>query len=174
MLWNTGFVSKWAATQAPANGCWISRSSMFSREARNLNFHERTLFFLKTLPVKVYFSNHVIYSIKFSVCVCAQSCPTLCNPLDYSPPGSSVHGIFQAGVLAWVTISFSGRSSSPRDRTCVSFISCIGRWILYHWATWESHKIDVLVNLSSCVTITINQFYNTFIITIRSHVYIYC
>ena len=37
-----------------------------------------------------------------------QSCPTLCDPVDYSPPGSSVHGIFQARVLQWVAISFSG------------------------------------------------------------------
>ena len=37
----------------------------------------------------------------------AQSCPTLCNPMDHSPPGSSIHGIFQARVLKWVAISFS-------------------------------------------------------------------
>ena len=41
----------------------------------------------------------------------AQSCPTLCNPMDCSPPGSSVHGIFQARVLEWVAISFSGGPS---------------------------------------------------------------
>ena len=37
----------------------------------------------------------------------AQSCPTLCDPMDYSPPGSSLHGILQARVLEWVVISFS-------------------------------------------------------------------
>ena len=47
----------------------------------------------------------------------AQSCPTLCDPMDYGPPGSSIHGIFQASVLEWVTISFSRVSSWPRDRT---------------------------------------------------------
>ena len=36
----------------------------------------------------------------------AQSCPTLCDPMDYSPPGSSVHGISQAEILEWVAISF--------------------------------------------------------------------
>ena len=41
-----------------------------------------------------------------SVCVCAQSCLTLCNPIDSSLPGSSVHGIFQAGILEWVAISY--------------------------------------------------------------------
>ena len=49
-----------------------------------------------------------------------QSCPTLCNPVDCSPPRSSVHGIFQARVLEWVSISFSRGSSRPRDRTRVS------------------------------------------------------
>ena len=44
-----------------------------------------------------------------------QSCPTLCNPTDYSLPGSSVHGILQARILEWVVISFSRGSSRPRD-----------------------------------------------------------
>ena len=51
---------------------------------------------------------------------------------------SSVHGIFQARILDWVAISYSRGSSWPRDWTQVSSISCIGRQILYHWATWES------------------------------------
>ena len=49
--------------------------------------------------------------------------------------GSSVHGISQARTLELVSISFSSVSSQPRDWTC---ISCIGRQILYHWASWES------------------------------------
>ena len=44
-----------------------------------------------------------------------QSCPTLCDPMDCSLPGSSIHGIFQARVLEWVAISFSRGSSRPRD-----------------------------------------------------------
>ena len=56
-----------------------------------------------------------------------QLCMTSCNPMDYSPPGSSVHGIFQARILEWVAISFSRASSRPRDRTHVSYISCISR-----------------------------------------------
>ena len=43
-----------------------------------------------------------------------QSCLTLCNPIDYSLPGSSVHGIFQAGILEWVAVPFFRRSSPPR------------------------------------------------------------
>ena len=49
----------------------------------------------------------------------AQSCPTLCDPMDHSLPGSSIHGIFQARVLEWVAISFSRGSSQPRDWTQV-------------------------------------------------------
>ena len=50
----------------------------------------------------------------------AQSCPTLCDPMDCSTPGSSVHGILQARILEWVAISFFRGSSRPRDRTQVS------------------------------------------------------
>ena len=53
----------------------------------------------------------------------AQSCPTLCDPMDCSPPGSFVHGILQARILEWVAISFSRGSSQPRDQTRVSHIA---------------------------------------------------
>ena len=53
----------------------------------------------------------------------AQSCSTFCNPMDCSPPGFSIHGIFQARILEWVAVSFSRRSSWPRDRTWVSHIA---------------------------------------------------
>ena len=59
--------------------------------------------------------------------------------MDCGPPGSSVHGVFQARILEWVAISSSRGSSWPRDQTHVSCISCIGRQILYHGATWEAH-----------------------------------
>ena len=72
-------------------------------------------------------------------CVCVlviQSCLTFRNPMDYSPPGSFVHGIFQARILEQVAIAYSRGSSWPRDQICISCISCRGRQILYHWATW--------------------------------------
>ena len=82
------------------------------------------------------------------VCTCAcmhtQQCPTLCNPMDCSPPGFSVHGIFQARVLEWVTLFSSRESSQPRGQT---LISCIGRRILYQWATWET--LDIYVERES-------------------------
>ena len=72
------------------------------------------------------------------VCVCglvAQSCPTLCDPLDCSLPGSSVHGILQARILEWVTISFSRASSLSRDQTWVFYMT--GRFSTF-WATREA------------------------------------
>ena len=63
---------------------------------------------------------------------------TLCDPVDCSPPSSSVQGIFQARILEWVAISHFRGSSLPRDRTLISCVSCIGRWILYHCTTWEA------------------------------------
>ena len=73
------------------------------------------------------------------LCLCSVTllCPTLCDPVDCSPLGFSVHGISQARILEWVAIFFSRASSWPRDWTHISSGSCIGRWILYHGATWE-------------------------------------
>ena len=76
-----------------------------------------------------------IYACECSV---ARSCPTLCDPMDYNLPGSSVHGILQARILEWVAVSSSTGSSQPKDWTRVSCISCIGRRILYHGASWEA------------------------------------
>ena len=73
----------------------------------------------------------------------AQSCLTLCDPVDCSLQGSSVHGIFQARVLEWVAISFSRESSQPKDQTRVSRI--VGRHFTV-WATREAtikgHKVS--------------------------------
>ena len=57
-------------------------------------------------------------------------------------------GTFQVRTLEWVAISTSRGSSQPRDRTQVSCVSCIGRWILYHWATRKSRKA---LDLCACV-----------------------
>ena len=64
-----------------------------------------------------------------------QSCLTLSDPMDCGPPGSSVHGIFQTGILDWAPISFCRDLFRCRDHTHVFWVSCIGRQILYHWAT---------------------------------------
>ena len=73
----------------------------------------------------------------------AQSCPTLCNPMDCNPSGSSVHGTFQARILKWVAVSYS------RDRIPVSCISCTDRWILYHRTTWEGSELGRVAFLRS-------------------------
>ena len=61
-----------------------------------------------------------------------QSYPTLCNPIDCSPPGTSVHGILQTRILERVAMSCSRGSSRPRDGTRISEVSCIGRSVLDH------------------------------------------
>ena len=69
--------------------------------------------------------NERLYFISYCPCVHAKSlqlCPTLCGPMDHSPPGSSVHGILQARILEWVAMSSSRGSSQPRDQTRVSSI----------------------------------------------------
>ena len=70
----------------------------------------------------------------------SQSCPTLCDPMDCSLSGFSVHGIFQARVLEWIAISFSRGSSGPRNRTQVSHIA--GRCFIV-WATREAYHMRV-------------------------------
>ena len=98
----------------------------FSRVG-NLNFEYWnfdavvTVFVLKCMKIKVFVT---------------QSCLTLYNPIDCSPPGSSVHGNLQARILVWVAISFSRGSSQPRDQTQVSCIA--GRYFMV-WVTKEAH-----------------------------------
>ena len=75
----------------------------------------------------------------------AQSCPTLCNPMDCSLPGSSFHGIFKARVLEWVAISFSRASSRPRDWTQVS---CRHFYPLsHHGSPWKHRHLANLARL---------------------------
>ena len=67
------------------------------------------------------------YLLRPPVCMHAKSlhsCLTLCDLTDYSPPGSSVHGILQARILEWAVMPFSRGSSQPRDRTQVSHTAC--------------------------------------------------
>ena len=70
-------------------------------------------------------SRHCVYRTleKESEMLAAQSCLTLCDPMDCSPPGSSVLGILQAGILEWVAIPFAKGSSQLRDQTRVPLIA---------------------------------------------------
>ena len=88
-----------------------------------------------------------------TACVCClvtQSCPTLCDPMDCSPPGSSVHGILQARILEWVAISFSRGSSQPKELTQVS---CTADRFLTISATREASSIFVAKTKRKIMTI---------------------
>ena len=62
----------------------------------------------------------------------------VCDPMDCRPPGSSVHGILQAGILEWVAMPSSRGSFPLRDQTCISYVSFIGRWFFTTSSTRES------------------------------------
>ena len=78
-----------------------------------------------------------------------QSCSTLCNPMDCSPPDSSAHGILQARILEWVAMPSSRGSFRTRNQIQVSYISGISRRVLYHYWFWglgsNSHLLGDLV-----------------------------
>ena len=74
---------------------------------------------------------HILY-----IYIYPQSCLTLCNPMDYSSPGSGVHVILQERIMEWAAVSFSRESSQPRDWT---WISCIAGRCFTVWATREAH-----------------------------------
>ena len=73
----------------------------------------------------------------------AQSCPTLCDPMDCSPPGSSVHGLLQARTLEWVAMPSSRGSSRPRDRTHVFLVFGIAGGFFTICATKEAHFAQI-------------------------------
>ena len=88
------------------------------------------IFIVYLIPPEVMICVCVYVCVCVCVCTHAQLCLALCNPMDCSPLASSVHVIFQARILEWVAISYSRGSSQPRDQTCLSCVSCIGRQIL--------------------------------------------
>ena len=90
-----------------------------------------------------YFSEHW--------CMCAKLLQSfVCNPMDYSPPGSSIHGILQARILDCVAMPSSRGSSQARDQNCVSYISCFVSWVPYYQRHLES---PILYNSSSLIYI---------------------
>ena len=99
-----------------------------------LQFFFFTLFKLSMCPYPI------PTECKFYVLV-TQSCPTLSDPMNCSPPGSSVSGILQARILEWVAIPFSRGSSQPRDWT---WVSCIAGRFFTIWATREAQALGEL------------------------------
>ena len=76
---------------------------------------------------------------KANISSVAQSCPTLCGPMDCIPPSSSVHGIFQARIPEWLATSYSRGSSQARDQTQVSALA--GRFFTTG-ATWKAQQLN--------------------------------
>ena len=109
-----------------------------------------------------------LFKHKTPCCMCAcsvaQSCPTLCGPMDYSPPRSSVHGISQARILERVSLSYSRGSPQIRD------ISCTGRWIPYCWATREAPMTPYFsLFISMEITYFLKVLYETLAIYRQGH-----
>ena len=113
----------------------------WSRKESDSTEHARTHLFLYIFMYICRYPWYItIISVYMCVCVCVlviQLCPVLCDRTDYSPPGSSVLGIFQARILGWITIPFSKGSSQPRDQT---WVSCITGKLFTDWVTREALK----------------------------------
>ena len=102
------------------------------------------------LPLNKTWSLFECVCVCVCACACTQSCLTLCIPMVCSPPGSSLHGIFQARILEQFAISYSRWSSWPKDRTRVSCISCIGKQILTHLGS-PGKPVDMIPFYKSCL-----------------------
>ena len=92
--------------------------------------------------------------------ICVHVCVCVCVYGLYSPPSSSVHGILQTRILEWVAMLSSRGSSWPKDWTHISYVSCTGRRVLYHWFHLGSLYIYVCI------------YIHTYIYT-HIHIYIY-
>ena len=105
-----------------------------------------------------------------------QLCLTLCNPVVCSPPGFSFHRILQARRLEWVSISFSMRSFQLRDRTCISYISCVVKQVLplappgKPSFIYQSHiNLTFCIACLSLVTIIFTGIFSLLICKIQLH-----
>ena len=113
------------------------KGQFWGKPRRDRQIQPRCILFLKCELSKKINNPKTIQPSKreWSEVLVAQSCPTLCDPMDCSVPGSSVHGIFQARILEWVVNSFSRGSFWPRDRNRVS---CTAGRFFTSWAMREA------------------------------------
>ena len=120
----------------PGRGSKILQAMCQGKKIRLMETYQKDIGIWETLSLQknnnYNQSNHTeLYNQR----LVTQSCLTLCPPVDYSLPGSSVHGIFQARILVWIAIPFSRGSSQPRDHTRVS---CVAGLFFTIWATGEA------------------------------------
>ena len=107
--------------------------------------------FKASLPLRNWASSVLeIFFIWCVLCLVTQSCPILCDPMDCSPAGSSVHRILQARILEWVATPSTRGSSQPRDRTLVSHTA--GKFFTA-WATRDVQGLFICNGLEICISI---------------------
>ena len=123
-LWSRKQILAWHCGKSPGSE---SYTLMFKSQPLISSEIFRSYFFIWEIKIKI--SNRI---------VAWESCPTLCDPRDYSLLGSSVHGILQTGILEWVAMPFSRGSSWSRDQTQVS---CIAGRFFTIWATRKAQLI---------------------------------
>ena len=113
-----------------------------------------------------YFFNSLNHSTSLKVRVLVtQSYPSLCDPMDCSPPGSSVHGILQARILEWIAIPLSMGSSWSRDWT---WVSCIAGWFFTDWATREEYiclRIGAFIPFKFKCPLTFKMIIDRYVLT---------
>ena len=129
---------------------WTVWRAVYGNSVLPAQFSCKSKTTLKTKPVNLYKHS--------SECGVTQSCLTHCNPRDCRLPCSSVHGIISKGILEWVAISSSRRSSQFRDWTWVSCSFCIIKRILYHWA-----KHSRIYTLKTYYNVPSENYYNFFL-----------
>ena len=135
LCWNMFAFVSFTCQAKHANG-WLREAYLQSQLNAYLMILEFTNFLILYTGGRKSVTNQRKGCYPMNLCylssMCVLSHVWLCDPMDCSPPGSSVHGIFQARILEWSAISSGMGSSLLKDQTHVCWVSCIGRQILYH------------------------------------------
>ena len=140
-VWLSCCQEKWGAFLLLAGLCYHHRARGHSHLlALEIYLIEVSSDWLFTFPATVY-KSFKISSQSFAACVHAQLCLTLCNPMDYSPPGSSGHGIFQARIVDWVAIFSSGNLPDPGIKLASLLSPVLTGGFFTSCATWEDHHL---------------------------------
>ena len=137
-LWPFSKDMRFALFNLAAAAAWMNEKISFLCNRPYHSTSNTTHTLVKAHPHRMA-SHYTSLRVNVALCVCVlvtQSCPTLCDPTDCSPPGFSVHGILQARILEWIAIPFSRGTSQPRDWTQVSCLT--GRFFTI-WATGKSN-----------------------------------